>query len=92
MKPLTRRDVAMYAVEFETKAQDQLIEIPAQFTSLFSKPVRVIVMLKDNLANSINQQTEQLPAVKAFLALLPTTEKHGYLAVISCLTKPEVIG
>lgn len=49
----------MYAVEFETKAQDQLIEIPAQFTSLFSKPVRVIVMLKDNLANSINQQTEQ---------------------------------
>jgi hypothetical protein len=59
MKPLTRRDVAMYAVEFETKAQDQLIEIPAQFTSLFSKPVKVIVMLKDNLTNSINQQTEQ---------------------------------
>jgi mRNA-degrading endonuclease RelE of RelBE toxin-antitoxin system len=49
----------MYAVEFETKAQDQLIEIPAQFTSLFSKPVKVIVMLKDNLTNSINQQTEQ---------------------------------
>ena len=65
----------MYAVEFEAQAQDQLIEIPAQFNALFSKPLRVIVMLKDNLNTPIHQQTEQdLDA--GYLAMASDSERE----------------
>lgn len=38
----------MYAVEFDTRANNRLIELPQHLTRLFSKPLHVVVMLKDD--------------------------------------------
>jgi hypothetical protein len=38
----------MYVVEFDTKANNGLIELPQHLSRLFSKPLHVVVMLKDD--------------------------------------------
>lgn len=44
----------MYAVQFETNANNHLIEIPKQFKNLFSKHMKVIVMIDDE---AVERQT-----------------------------------
>jgi hypothetical protein len=38
----------MYAIEFEADVQDGLIKIPSQYKELYSKHIKVIVLLDDS--------------------------------------------
>lgn len=39
----------MYAVEFETVAQNGIIEIPANYSEFMSQPVKVVLMMDDTV-------------------------------------------
>ena len=39
----------MYAVEFETVAQNGVIQIPANFSEFMSQPVKVVLMMDDTV-------------------------------------------
>jgi hypothetical protein len=39
----------MYAVEFETVAQNGVIQIPANYSEFMSQPVKVVLMMDDTV-------------------------------------------
>ncbi len=39
----------MYAVEFETVAQNGVIQIPANYSEFMSQPVKVVLMMNDSV-------------------------------------------
>jgi hypothetical protein len=47
----------MYAVEFDARSNNGLIEISQHLSRLFFKPLHVVVMLKDDVVESKMQST-----------------------------------